>query len=1115
MHSYKRMISLVVLILAVFQLAEAQNRDERYLSSTDHTVRSLQYLEKGTSLERALDTIEREYEVIFLYKSGLLDGKVLSERKRLDLQGNLYDTLNDVLEDFHLAYNKLTHRTLGIFPARNNIVQQHKVSGTVTDAVSGETLPGVNVIIKGTSTGTSTGLDGNYELVVSSLQDTLIFSFVGFESKEVPIDGRASLDVELTPQTISGDEVIVIGFGEQEKVSVTGSISTVSTEEIQRVPVPSVSNALGGKLPGIVTRQSHGEPGYDAAQVYIRGLATWGNRNPLILVDGIERDLNNINAEVIESISVLKDASATAVYGVRGANGVILIKTKRGRQGSPQVTFRTEAAVRTPLRIPEYVNGAEYATLMNEALTNVGKPLQYTEEEIEKYRTGSDPYLYPNVDWNDVIFKDNTHQTINNLSISGGGDIARYYVNVGYTWQDGVYKNDQLNNYNANIDLKRYNFRSNVDVSLSENFEVHLGLGGIIRRGNYPGNTMGAIFDAIKKTPPHAFPVKNPDGSPGGVNLGFLGLNPWAMITQSGYDVWNQSTLQGTFGTQWDLSDLVTEGLFFNAKFAYDNYYNAYNQRHKLYEIRQYLGVDPVTGEDMYITHREGQPLGYGWSNSSNRAMYLEASVRYDQSFGKHGFGGLILFNRRDYVDITAGNSIANLPYRREGLAGRLTYEFDNRYLVEFNVGYNGSENFPRDKRYGLFPSVSGGWIISNERFWNVDFISHLKFRGSYGQVGNDQIGGRRFLYVTTIDENGAGQHYRFGETPRFYQGFSEGQIGNPDVTWEVSTKTNVGLDLELFDSKVKLQADAFTETRDGILMQRRDVPIISGFFPWIIPYANIGIVENKGVDGLLEIQNTTPGGFFYTLRGNFTFARNKIIENDEPQRRYPYLKEEGHPIDQPFGYVAIGFFEDEEDIANSPEQTFMSQVRPGDIKYKDLNGDGVIDTYDRQPIGLPRTPEIMYGFGGTVGYKGFDLSVHFAGVARTSLFLDFGTMFPFADGLGSWNVMREYYDNRWTPENPNPKYPAVIDGTSPNNYRTSTLYMHDGSYLRLKNAEIGYNLPHHVTQKLSIRGLRVFVNGLNLYTWDKVGVIDPESNHGTGQYPLQRSINGGVEIKF
>ncbi len=986
---------------------------------------------------------------------------------------------------------------------------QKEVKGKVVDN-NGMPLPGVTVLIKGTNTGVNTNFDGEFS-IGAERDDILVISFIGYKTEEIQIKDQNEIDIVLEEDVAELDETVIVGFGTQKKVSVTGSISTVSASELQRTPTPSLSNAIGGRLPGIVTRQASGEPGFDAAQIFIRGMGTWVNRAPLILVDGIERDINSINAQEIESFSVLKDASATAVYGVRGANGVILITTKRGVKGKPRITFRTESAMLTAMRLPDYINGPEYAGLINEALENVGQSPRFSQEELERFRTGSDPYLYPNVDWVDKVLKKHTSQYINNLSVSGGGDVAQYYTNIGYVVQNGIYKEDESNPYNTNAQMKRYNYRSNVDITLSDNLTMELGVGGIIQHGNYPGVSAPGIFNALRIISPIQYPVFNPDGTLGG-GLSYLGENPYGQATQSGYTAQDRNTLQGTFGAKWDLSSLITPGLYVQGRFAYDHYYAASTDRNKPYALSQYVGKD-AEGNDMYNLIREEQPMGYVENNSANRAVYNEASVNYERSFDKHTITGLALYNRREYIDLTAGNSTANLPYRREGLAGRLTYSFDDRYLLELNVGYNGSENFPEGKRFGFFPSISGGWIVSEEEFWDTEsIVNHLKFRGSYGQVGNDQIG-PRFIYNTTINRNGQG--YMFGENMNWRTGFDEALIGNPNVTWEVATKTNLGMDLQLFNNIINLQVDAFLEDREGILLQRQDVPWVTGIYPWIIPYANRGRVINKGIDSQLEIKNSTPSGFFYSLRGTFTFARNKVIENDEPTPLYSYQATEGKRIDQPFGLVSLGLFQDQEEIDNSPRQTFMETVRPGDIKYQDMNGDGVIDSYDRVAIGHPRAPEIMYGFGGTVGYKAFELSTFFSGVANTSLFVDGPSMYAFTMGLGTHNILKEYYDNRWTPENPDGYYPGVITAENVNNYRTSTHYLQDASYLRLKNAEIAYNVPEGLVNNLGISSSRVFLNGTNLFTWDGIDVIDPESNYGTGGYPLQRAINLGVEVVF
>jgi TonB-linked SusC/RagA family outer membrane protein len=992
------------------------------------------------------------------------------------------------------------------------------VSGIVLD-VEGTPLPGVNVTAGSTSK-TVTNADGAYRLQAAD-DGKLTFSYLGFLSQEIEVKHQPTINVVMREATHELEDVVVVGYGTQKKVSVTASISNVEPATLMSVPAPSLSNTLGGQLPGIITRQTSGEPGFDGAQIYIRGISTWGVSSPLILVDGVERDINLVNAYEIESFSIMKDASATAVYGVRGANGVILINTKKGKNGKAHVTFRTEHGFLTGLRFPNYIDGYEFAGLMNEALRNSGKADAWTDDELEKFRTGSDPYLYPNVNWTDVVYKKHATQTMNNLSVSGGSETARYFVNAGYTSQGGLYREDENNEYDTNARIHRYNFRSNVDIDITKDLLLNLGLGSIIENRNYQGTPAQVIYDATKKISPINFPVQNPDGSAGG-GPSYLQDNPWGLTTQSGYATQFRSTLQGTFGLQWDLSHLLTKGLSVAGKFAFDHFYFSEIFRRKAYEVKQYLGVDPVTHEDRYTLIREGAALGHTPARTANRSYYWETAANYERLFGMHRVGAMALFNRREYVDMEDGQSLYTLPYRQQGVAARVMYDYGSRYLIEFNMGYNGSENFPKGKRYGFFPSLSAGWVPSNEAFWNSTIVNHLKIRASHGQVGNDRVWDGnlnhylRFLYITKINKNAPGYH--FGSSQQFLGGMAEAQTGVDDISWEVSTKTNAGFDIGLFNSVLSIQADAFYERRNKILQKRTGgIPGYAGFVYESVPQGNVGTVENKGFDAMLELKNRTATGWFYAFRANFTFARSKIIENDQPEPPYPYLWEKGNPVGQPFGLIALGFFQSDEEIAGSPVQTFQERVQVGDIKFKDVNEDGVIDVYDRTPLGYPATPEIMFGFGGTAGYKGWDVTVHFSGVANRTNFLDLEGMYPFMLEYPNYNIYREYYDNRFVPgaaDNSRAKYPAVIAGNNPNNYQTSTLYMRDAGYLKLQNAEIGYTLPAPLVKRLNISNLRLFVNGTNLLCFDKIKIVDPEFNI-TGAYPQQRVINLGAQIDF
>lgn len=987
------------------------------------------------------------------------------------------------------------------------------LKGKVTDDKD-KPLVGATISVKGTSKAVTTDNDGNFMIEIDNEKEIIVISFIGYKTQEIIVGAAKNITVKLETDEARNklNEVVVVGYGQQKKISVTGSLSSISVKEIEKYSSASISNSISGKLPGVLSRQATGEPGNDGSQIFIRGIATFNGRSPLILVDGIERPgFDFYNSQEIETFTVLKDASATAVFGARGANGVVLITTRKGEAGKPRISLRSEYATQTFLRVPEYIDGYQYALLMNEGRLNVGSTPQWTDEHLEKFRTKSDPYFYPNVDWEDVILKRTSKQTINNLNVTGGTANVRYFVNLGYVMQDGIYKVDNLEDFNTNANLKRFNFRSNVDIDLSKSFSMELGVGGNVQYRNYPGSSSGSIFEALRLTAPLAYPVTNPDGSPGGIGV-FIGTNPYGQATQSGYEAQDYSTLQTNLSTKWNLSELITKGLSLNARFGYDRYTSNITTRYKVYASKQYLGKDPVTGEDLYKTLREEQPMSYGLRSTAQRALYAEASLNYNRSFGDHSVSALLLGNTRDYVDLSAFNEVASLPYRRLGVSGRTTYNYDNRYLVEFNFGYNGSENFPKGKQFGFFPSVSAGWIISNEKFWNIDFIDQLKLRASHGLVGNDQIA-ERFLFLTKVWTSAPAAAFGLNPISVPGNGIAEDRSGNLDVTWEKSLKTNIGIDLSLFKGQLTLQADYFTEKRSDILLQRQTIPQYTGILPASKPFGNIGIVNNRGLDALLEIKKSTKNAFF-SFRSNFTYARNKVIENDEPFPLYTNLSLKGQPLDQQRGLIALGIFQDEKEIENSPLQTFQSTVKPGDIKYQDINGDGKIDANDVTTIGFSRLPEIMYGFGGTVATKGFDLSIYFTGATRSSIIFDGQTIWPFTDGQGVGAVLKEYYDNRWTPTAPNGKYPAVGVANSPNNFINSTLWLRDASYLRLRNAEIGYTLPKQLTQRWKLNSIRAFINGTNLYTWDKVKIVDPEANSGTAPgYPISRGINFGLQV--
>ncbi len=992
------------------------------------------------------------------------------------------------------------------------------VSGTITDASTGEPSIGAGVMLKASNVGTITDLDGTYLIKVNDSKGILVISAIGYKTQEIRIDGRSTIDVALEPDMESLEDAVVIGYGTQKKATVTGALTVVNTEIVGKATTPTLANALGGTVPGIISRQRSGEPGYDGATLLIRGAGTWLNSSPLVLVDGIERDINLINTDEIESFSILKDASATAVYGMRGANGVILINTKKGTAGKPRVSFRSESSLLHGLRFPNYIKGWEFATLMNEACETGGVALPWSDEEIELFRDGSDPYNYPSVDWTDAVLKKNAFQTINTVSVSGGNEIVRYYVSAGFSSESGLFKEDPAYNYRTNSLSQRYNFRTNVDVNVTKNFTLTLGLAEIVENRTYPGTPAGDIFWSLKVVNPITYPIRNPDGSFGSSNTSYEKNSPYVLTTNNGFSKQFRSTTQGTFGAKWDLGTLITPGLVIEGNFAYDHYYSVEATRRKQPELKKYLGPDPVTGEDRYNVIQEEGTMGYYLAyNVSNRSYYADARINYDRVFNGHGVSALLMANLRDYSDLTAGNSTAQLPYRRQGFAGRLAYNYRQRYLFEVNAGYNGSENFAPGHRYGFFPAVSAGWVPSEEKWWNVSFIDHLKIRGSYGTVGNDSLNAQRFFYMSTINKNANGYTFSYDQS-KGIGGVAESRMGSPLASWEVSNKADVGLDLEMFDRKLRLSGDYFYEHRTNILLERGSVPRTIGLASNQLALSNIGIMDNTGFDANIEFTNTTSYGLYYQIRGNVTYAHNTVIEDDTAQALWSYQNTRGKSIGIPLGYIALGLFQSQEEIDNSPKQE-LGTYTVGDIKYKDVNNDGVINPYDRVFIGYAREPEIMYGFGFTVAWKGFDVSANFTGAANATILLDAAGMWPFQLDYPGYNIYREYYDNRFIPgaDNTNALYPVVHNGTSTNNYQINTLYLHDSSFLKLKTAEVGYSFPRKITSRIGLEKLRLFINGNNLLCFDGLkGIVDPESNHlGASTYPTQLAATIGIEVGF
>ena len=1002
-----------------------------------------------------------------------------------------------------------------------------QIRGKVTDA-TGQPLPGANVMIEGTSKGVVTDIDGYY-VIDAERGNVLIFSYIGFEDQTVQVAKRLAIDVTLREATTLLEEAIVVGMGSQRKASVIGSISTIKTEALD-IPQRSLVSALSGRIAGATIVQRSGEPGYDNAQFWVRGIATLGaNKSPLILVDGVERDMSNIAIDEVESISILKDASATAVYGVRAANGVVLVTTRKGVAQKPVVTLKLESGISDLPNMPKFVGGADYARLYNEA---AGRE-NYTEEYIDYLERGVNRFLYPNVNWFDQIFKDYSSNTNANITIRGGGERARYFISGGFMQDKGNLKDYGLNDYSTNINLKRYNFRSNVDITVTKSTVVNLELGANLTDMHEPGVGNRTLYSTYFGSPsdelfywsylatPLSNPVRlpigrNPDesiewgwGAPSQVGE----LNPAERLHGSGYNTRFNTEIMSQVILNQDLSMFV-DGLNFKGFFSFDSYSNTIQRRNKSSTTYAVNGINDETGDIIVKEIDSGQEfLGYSASASSNRAIESKAQLNYDQLYNQeHRVGGMFMYYQRDYINGTASSSIQSLPFRKQGIAFRGTYAFRDTYFGEFNIGYNGSENFPQKQRFGLFPAGAIGYLLSSEPFWNVKSINLLKFRASLGLVGSDALPENlRYGYLSTWGGGLGGWGY--GYNPTEVGGVGENQVGVSNLTWEKGLKKNIGFEIGLFDNAFTMDVDYFHEKRTDILIQRGSLPAIAGLNQQ--PYANMGRMKNQGVETTVELNNNI-GKFQYRFYGNFAFTRNKILEMDEPKMEYAYRMRTGHPLGQRFGLIAEGLFADQADIDNHPEQKF-GVVRPGDVKYKDINDDGVVDADDQTAIGYSNVPEIIYGFGTQLMWKGVDFGVFFRGQARASYALGGSTFIPFAEGVGKGNVFDKALD-RWTVENPNPNafYPRHSDGRSTNNWQASTRNIYDGSLLRLADIELGYTFNKKLISVLGLQSLRIHVLSTNVALFAPWKMWDPETATPNGnKYPIPRKFNLGIRTTF
>ena len=1025
--------------------------------------------------------------------------------------------------------------------------QDITITGTVTD--NGDPLPGVTVLVKGTIIGTATNADGRYQIVAPNTESVLQFSFVGYITSEVMVGMQRIINVDLVEDTQQLEEVVVIGYGVQRKATITGAIVSMGNEELLKTPTTSLSNALAGRLPGFSSIQYSGLPGYDDPTIFVRGIGTLssGASTPLILVDGVERSFTQIDPNEVSDISILKDASATAVFGVRGANGVILVTTKRGESGKAKITASGSIGIQQPTHLVRFADSYTYATIWNRAQETDGVPREdwtFSDEAIEMWRTMKDPICYPSVDWVDYVMAKYAMQHQYNINVSGGNDRARYFVSFGKLFQDGLFKTFNTDP-RSNFKYNRYNFRTNLDVNLSKTTTLSINVGGRIEDRNTTGdsasdsNREGNIYSAIVSAQPMSG-AGIIDGKRVVGNSEYVGVNLRGDGLAGHYAKGYKTEVTNVLNLDLQLVqnlNRITHGLSFKVKGSYNSSFIQMKERtqwNNAEYIPWKINVQPDGSYDIGFARMGedwGKVLGYDESYSFRRDWYFETSFDYQRKFfGKHNLTALLLYNqtKRYYP-----GSYTDIPTGYVGLVGRITYDYAMRYLLDLNMGYNGSENFAKGKRYGFFPSVSLGWIITSEEFMkNQNILDYLKIRYSYGIVGSDYIRGNRFLYLPPAFENGTptifdantqlNQGYNFGITNTWQPGVREASLGNPDVTWEKAKKQNFGLDVKTFNNRLGLNVDVFMENRWDILIDTESmIPVYMGLPN--TPPINYGKVDNHGFEIALLWTDRVGSDFSYTIAPNMSFHRNKIIEMAEIKKNYDYQYVTGHKVDQPFGYEFFGFYEGPE-----TEQAYIAKyqpksglfpkqrtdVRPGDCVYVDLNDDDLIDGEDKWAIGYPNYPEYTFGLTLSLKIKRFDVSMLWVGSLNCNRNLERGYRPPFGQQFDS-ALLQYVADNSWTEETART---AILPRISFNNNNfisteRSGVWLKDSSYGRLKNMEIAYNFKVDALTWLS--SARIYLTGYNLITFTNYKANDPENVGNEFRYPQTRVVNAGITVSF
>ncbi len=1011
--------------------------------------------------------------------------------------------------------------TLAAGPASAQ-AQRRTVKGEVVDK-DGNPLPAVLVDLKESLISTLTDREGRFEVQFQGKYNTLIFSLDGYNEQSVVFGKENYLKVILTQNDKAKDRDIYLMYGKQKQSKITSAVSTVWGEEIEDIPVMFQNAALTGRLPGVLTIQESGAPGQDNADLYLRGRRSWQNRNPLVFIDGHRRDFSLVDPHEIEQISAFKDAGALAILGLRGGNGALMMTTKRGIEGRPVLSWNSQVNIQYPTRLPDFLDSWHYATLYNEAMLNddpTAEP-RYKEEDLNKYLTGESPYTHPNVDWLDESLKKASVSQRHNLSIRGGSSAARYFVNLSFMNNDGLYKTDKdVNTYNTNAGFKMYSIRSNVDVNLTKTTLLALSLYGRQRVQNNPGatTTTNALFNTLYSIPSNIFPLNYGSDKVAGTNE--FRNNPYGILNHSGYSKYIHSTMESSIEMRENM-DYFVKGLSVHGALAFDLRFDNTINRSKTYPVYQYKGVDEFDNP-IFDVWGEEKPQNNSNSFGSRkiRIFDVEVGVDYNRVFGKHDVAATLMYNNNQESDDTE-----KLTNFHQGVFGRATYVFGSRYIAEFSFAYQGSEQLPPDNRYGFFPAGSVGWVLSEEPFIKRNIgnvLSFMKLRASYGLSGNDD--GIPYYYYLPSFKLNSSNRYNFGVTGTNVAGWVEDGLYNEHVTWEESKKLNLGADIRLFKDRLSLGFDYFDEQTSQILTERMSVSSLLGMGAGTGPLGNVGKTKNRGYEAQIAYTDHYKD-FWWTVGGNIAYARNEILFNDEQAYAYNYRKTVGHSINDIFGYVANGLYFDEQDMLNSPSTSFGTAF-PGDIKYRDLNGDGIVDNQDQKRLGHSNLAETNYAFFVGLNWKGFDFNMLFTGVANRNYYMKntSAAVIAFYNVAGTGgkydgNVQQYHWDHRYNPSDPSTwktaTYPRLSLAGRDHNTQQSSFWLENGNFLRLKNLEVGYTLPRRITQKWYISKARIFYSGYNLATWDNMRMLDPESGPNANNYPVQVVHSIGINIQF